>query len=241
MSTPEHLLREARLEDAISSLAAILREDPTNTRNRTSLFELLCFAGDYDRAAKQLDLLASLNKNSMMGALNYHAVLNAERTRQQMFEEKSFPAVAGDEGEVRLNGTINGHSFESIIDADPRIGASLELFAAGDYLRIPFRDIACLEMETPKRLRDLLWSPVKVRTGRALEERELTDVLMPVLYPLSWAHPDDRVRLGRLTEWCEDETGKEAPYGQKMLIVSGREFPILELRTLQINSAVAHQ
>jgi type VI secretion system protein ImpE len=46
------------------------------------------------------------------------------------------------------------------------------------------------------------------------------------------------VRLGRVTEWCADEEGRELPYGQKMLLVDGEEFPFLEIRELTIEQSV---
>jgi type VI secretion system protein ImpE len=223
LSTAEDLWREGRLADAIGILNSVLRDDPTHIQNRTFLFELLCFAGEYDRADKQLDMLAGMSKEAMLGALNYRAVLNAERTRQQIFEQGEPAAKAGSSRE------------------DPRIGSRLELFAAGDYLWIPFRDVIDLEMEKPKRLRDLLWSPVKIRTGPAFDGRELTDVFMPVLYPLSWEHPDQWVRLGRATEWCRDQAGVETPFGQKMLLADDDEFPLLEIRTLHIETPSQEQ
>ena len=49
---------------------------------------------------------------------------------------------------------------------------------------------------------------------------------------LSWQSPDEMVRLGRLTEWAELDTGEETPIGQKLLIVDDEDFPLLELREL---------
>ncbi len=236
----EDLLREGRLQDAISAVGAALREDPMNSRQRTFLFELLCFAGEYERAAKQLDTLASESQDAMFGAINYQSALNAETTREKMFEQGNYPLSTGDAPSATpVSGSLNGRRFESISDADERIGARLEVFAAGDYLWISFRDITALQMEPPKRLRDTLWAPVRLRTGPALRDRELGQALMPAIYPLSWQHPDDPVRLGRVTEWCRDENGNEAPFGQKMLLVDGEEFPILEVRTLEIDAAAA--
>jgi type VI secretion system protein ImpE len=236
----EDLLREGRLEEAIAALTSALRDDPANTKQRTFLFELLCFAGEYDRAGKQLDILASDSQEAMLGAVSYQAALNAERMRQDMFERKSFPVHADKNGfESSVKGTLNGRAFESIADADPRIGSRLELFAAGDYLWIPFQDIAEVKMEAPRRLRDLLWAPVKLRTGPAFRNRELGDILLPALCPLSAQHPDPTVQLGRITEWCRDEAGDEAPFGQKMLLVDGEEFPILEVRSLEIQARAA--
>ena len=42
------------------------------------------------------------------------------------------------------------------------------------------------------------------------------------------------MKLGRLTEWCEDEHGEITPFGQKTLMVDDEEFPLLELRELYI-------
>jgi type VI secretion system protein ImpE len=63
---------------------------------------------------------------------------------------------------------------------------------------------------------------------------ELGEVLVPALTPLTWQDPDDRIRLGRVTEWRELGPGVEGPFGQKMLLVDGEEFPLLELRELDI-------
>ena len=90
--TAKELFQAGKLDDAIQALIAELKNDPGNDRQRTFLFELLCFAGAYDRAEKQLDVLAqSGNKNAELGTLLYRGAMAAERTRQGMFESKSFP------------------------------------------------------------------------------------------------------------------------------------------------------
>ncbi len=94
-------------------------------------------------------------------------------------------------------------------------------------------------MEPPKRLRDLLWMPALLRTGPAFKGTELGEVLMPALSPLSFRHKDDAVRLGRSTVWEEQENGETIPFGQKTLLVDGEDFPLLELRHLEITAAVA--
>jgi len=57
LMSPQELYRAGRLTDAIKALSAELRDNPTDIRRRTFLFELLCFAGEYDRADKQLEVL----------------------------------------------------------------------------------------------------------------------------------------------------------------------------------------
>jgi type VI secretion system protein ImpE len=197
---------------------------------RTFLFELLCFSGDYTRAEKQLSVLSQGNPDRELGAVLYYAALHAEKTRHQLFEEQNFP---GEQAAASCPGFLNGEPFQSLRDADPDIGARLEVFAAGAYLWIPFAHIASLEMEAPRRLRDTLWTPAIVTTGPSFRGTELGEVLIPAIYPFSWKHPDESVWLGRVTAWAGDEDGNEYPSGQKMLRLDGKELPFLEVRSLK--------
>lgn len=225
------LYQAGKLDAAIQALVGELRDNPTNARSRTFLFELLCFAGEYDRAGKHLTVLAGEGPDAATGALLYQAALAAERTRSELFTKAEFPPVP-QSGPIR--GTLNGQPFESIEDADPRIGARFEIFAAGDYLWLPLMHVASIQMEAPKRLRDLLWAPAVIRTGLAFQGKELGEVLTPVLSPFSFRNPDDLVRLGRATVWSEEDG---VPYGQKTFLVDGEEFPLLEVRSLEIVAA----
>jgi len=230
---PEDLFREGKLEEAISLLGAQLREDPANGRKRTFLFELLCFAGEYDRAEKQLDLLGDQNKDAMLGSLLYRGALNAEQTRQGMFRNGTLAAVTSG---APVSGMLNGKPFQSITDADPRIGAKLEIIAAGDYMWVGFEHIARLALDPPKNLRDLMWAPARLRTGPSFKGQDLGEVLIPALAAGSVDSDEPEIRLGRVTEWFRDETGVEFPLGRKVLLVDGEEVPILEIRTLEMNA-----
>jgi type VI secretion system protein ImpE len=231
MMRAAELFREGRLEEAIEALGAELRDQPADTRRRTFLFELLCFAGNFDRAEKQLDVLARAGPDAEAGTLLYRGALRAERTRQERFEDGS--ARAGSEA-AAVSGSLNGRPFQALQDADPRVGARLEVFAGGQYLWIPLEHVAGIRMEPPKRVRDLLWAPATIRTGPGMRGVELGEVLLPALAPFSWAHDDPLVRLGRVTAWQELPDGRTAPVGQKLLLVDDEEFPILEVRELDV-------
>jgi len=51
--TATDLFQAGRLDEAVLALGVELRRDPTDSKRRTFLFELLCFSGEYDRAEKQ--------------------------------------------------------------------------------------------------------------------------------------------------------------------------------------------
>ena len=235
---PQELYRAGHLTDAIKALSAELRENPTDVRRRTFLFELLCFAGEYERADKQLEVLAQAGPQSEMGVLLYRSALFAERQRQDVFERGEFPSQQSDDDSPDRGGTANGKSFSYFADGDPRTGEKLEIFAAGNYLLLPLEHVASIEIPPPKKLRDLIWSPAAVCTTPAFKGTELGEVLLPVLAPFSWRHPDEAVRLGRMTVW-EKPQGSEyqIPFGQKMWMVDDEEISFLELRALAFNPA----
>lgn len=232
------LYRAGRLDDAIQALGSALRDNPADAQRRTFLFELLCFAGQYDRAEKQLDILADGGPQAEIGTLVYRGALHAERMRQEMFAADRLPE--GGRPPRAVSGTLNGRRFERFTDADPRIGPRLEVLAAGQYLWIPFEHIESIRLEPPQRLRDLLWAPAIVRTGPSFRGVELGEVLVPVLSPLAWRHADDEVRLGRVTAWEALGDAAEAPVGQKLFLIDDEEeVALLEIRELVIDAVPA--
>lgn len=226
------LYRDGKLTEAIASLNAEVRDHPTDVQRRTFLFELLCFDANYERAAKQLDVLAQGDPEAMTGILSYHTVLACELARQEMFDSGSFPESESAPRPVR--GRLNGEPFEWLEDADPRIGARLELFLGGQYNWLPLEHLKSVRMEPPERLRDLLWATASIEAGDALDGADFGEALIPALTPLAARHSDDLVRLGRATEWIDLDSGLQAPVGGKMLLVDDEEFPLLEVRELEI-------
>ena len=81
----QELYRAGRLRERSKALSAEVRDNPTDARRRTFLFELLCFAGEYARADKQLEVLAQAGPDSEIGVLLYRSALFAERQRQDLF------------------------------------------------------------------------------------------------------------------------------------------------------------
>jgi type VI secretion system protein ImpE len=228
------LYKAGQLQPAIQALGDELKKQPLDAKRRIFLFELLCFAGEYDRAEKHLDLLSDANPQAAAGAMLYRSALHAERERQAMFTAGSFPLGSA---HPSPSGELNGEKFSGLSDADPRIGANLEAFIAGSYTWIPFAYIQTIETEPPKRLRDLLWIPAILHTTADFRLQDLGEVLLPVIAPLSFRSADEAVRLGRTTVWQDDSQYGELPLGQKLLLCGDEELPFLEIRTLTFDHA----
>ena len=240
MPTARELYAAGRLDSAIETLGAELRSNPLDAQRRTFLFELLSFAGQYDRAEKQLDVLARGGTDAEMAVLPYRAALQAERIREHMFATGDFPTGATPSP---VAGTLNGRPFLSIEDADPRLGARLEVMMGGRYLWLPFAHVAAIHVDPPKMLRDLRWLPARVSAGPSVREMELGEVLLPGLSPGAWRSDDAELRLGRATDWLElpdgEHAGDFAPVGQKLLRVDGELVPLVDVRDIVITPTPA--
>jgi type VI secretion system protein ImpE len=237
--TANELFRAGRLAEAIQALGNELRDHPTDRQRRTFLFELLCLAGEYSRAEKHLNLLADANEEAKTGALVYRSAIFAERQRAAFFDEKKYESGLN-EAAASGPGKLNGTPFETIEDADPRLGPRLELFLAGEYLQIPFAHIGTLRMEPPRLLRDTLWPVAAVTGASVLKQQDFGQVLLPALYPFSFRSDRDTVKLGRETDW----TGPDGnvPLGQKLLVLDGETVvPLLEVRSLEFDAAADSQ
>ncbi len=228
--TAKQLFDAGQVKGAASALAAQLREHPADTTSRIFLFELLCFSGEYGRAAKHLNILAEGSKENEMGAVLYYSALHAEEARHDLFRKQEFPKL---EALPSPPGKLNGKPFLSIRDADPQIGARLEVYAAGAYLWIPFHHIASIQVQPPARLRDTLWTSALVLTGPSFQGTDIGEVIIPAVYPFSWNSPDESLWLGRGTEWVADDEGHEFPVGQKMFLVDGEEISLLNVQSIE--------
>jgi len=223
------LFKANRLMDAIEELGSELRKQPSDTKLRTFLFELLCFAGEYERAEKQLEILVANAGAPELGAALYRGLLRAQRKRDEVFlRVEELPAETG-EG---LRGLVNDDSFESCVDEDSRVGACLEIFADGEYVRVPFNTIERMETSEPKTLRDLLWLPGRLTQSQSQGVANTAEVHIPVLAPFSWKHPDEAVRLGRVSVTDLHDEGYVIPFGSKVFLFGDREVPLLEIRSL---------
>jgi len=228
--TAKELLDVNKVREAESALNAHLRQNPADSAERTFLFELLCLSGQYDRAEKQLEVLAQGKRETEMGAELYYSALHAEKARHEAFRKQDFPLRV----ETRsCPGRVNGQAFQTITDSDPEIGSRLEVYAAGAYLWIPFEHIASVDIKPPRRLRDILWAPALIVPRPAFPGAHAGEVLLPAIYPFSWKSDDESIWLGRTTAWVADDEGHEFPVGQKTLTIDGEPVPLLEIRSLE--------
>ncbi len=260
------LFDEGRLADAIQAQTDEVRSQPTDPERRHLLFALLCFAGELDRAARQLEALGvGTGPMIEMRMQLYRSLLVSEQERREVWAGKAHPLLAPDapaalvkrveglhrlsggdavragcifdeasHGALAVRGTLNGRPFEQIRDTDDLGASVVEVFAQGRCLWLAFEQIQSLELAPPKGLLDLVWAPARLRDARGHE----AGVHLPTLYCGSHQERDDRLRLGRTTEWVEVAGVGARGVGQKVwLVMRGDEedeIGLLEVRSLAV-------
>jgi type VI secretion system protein ImpE len=253
------LYKAGRLQESIDAQVKEVKAEPQNQAKRLFLFELLAFAGDLERAARQID---AVNYGDMVldaAVLDYRKLLDAERVRRRLFSEGLIPRFFGAQPEhlhLRLEavnrlreqrpaeaaetlakataatpqfkGHVNDKPFSSLRDCDDLFAGVLEVMAQGAYFWVPLEQVQALTMNPPKFPRDLLWIPARLEM-----EAAAGNVFVPALYPGSYEHPDDQIKLGRATDWKSSDTGPVLGVGARTFLVDDDALGLLEWRELK--------
>src|SRR4029079_6707505 len=90
MSAFDHY-KAGELSEAIAAATADVKAKPTDRAARGFLCELLCFAGDLERADKQLDALGQLDPDSLVGVSLFRQLIRGEQARQHFFSAGALP------------------------------------------------------------------------------------------------------------------------------------------------------
>src|ERR1044072_7805743 len=91
MSQAKALFDAGKLDEAIAELVSDVKANPSDVNNRTFLFDLSCFAGDWTRAERQLDLIGHQSAQAELGVMIYRANIKAEQERRRLFTEGVAP------------------------------------------------------------------------------------------------------------------------------------------------------
>jgi type VI secretion system protein ImpE len=249
------LLKTGRLSEAMERVAEQVKAKPGDLAARTFYFELLALNGDLDRAAKQLDVLASVTGE--IGGL-YVGAIQAERERRNFFHGGPRPRLLSEtpyatayleavehhaagasgaalerlqsaESQNALRAMLNGGEVHELNDTHDLLGPFLELVMEDHYAWVPWEAIQSLTIPEPRYLRDTIWTPASMM----LHSGDHGEVLLFSLYVDSHLQDED-VKLGRRSVWEQNPAGFTIAYGQKVIAADDRDWPILEIRSVEV-------
>src|ERR1039458_3671437 len=93
------LVQAGRLEEGLTALQKEIRDKPEDTRLRIFLFQFNCVLGRLDKALTQLQVIASLNVDTMLLAQIFRPVIACELLRREVFAGKRTPIIFGEPAE----------------------------------------------------------------------------------------------------------------------------------------------
>jgi type VI secretion system protein ImpE len=260
------LIQAGRLKEARQQLVAEVKAAPSDPGKRTLLFQVLALSGEWDKADTHLDVIASQDVKAEIGVQLYKNLIAAEREREAVLSLERLPAILPkvppyletylnarrklEEGKVeeageyfrqadlarpQVSGRVNGAPFDDFRDTDTFLEYFLEAMVQDHYVWIPFESIREMSIPAPKTLMDLLWTTGRVTTGEGL----VMNCILPVLYPGSHSHEDDRVKLGRMTDWVSLGGPYFRGVGQHVFRIGEVETALLEIRELAFDTLKA--
>ncbi len=252
-----------RLDEAIALSLEEVRSAPADRGKRTFLFELLVFAGELERAERQLNALEPDDPQEQIAVQVYRDLLAAEKSRQAVFFGKGLPEFRIDppryaalhiQALERSRQSDTAGASERLREASeqwPELGGERG-GSAFDGLR-DLDDFLAPFLEVYDR-GSYLWFPlsmlrrIEVRAPRfprdliwcpariEVASGEEGDVFLPSLYPGTSAakKEGDGLRLGRATEWADLAGGIVRGAGLKCFLVGDEDVPLPSLGELTI-------
>lgn len=255
------LFKAGKLHAAIDAQIQAVKNKPADHGARIFLFELFSFAGDIDRAQRQIDAVKYDEVERDASVQYYRKVLDAERSRRRLFAEGLQPKFFGDAPE---HATLRLKALDAV--RGKQMVQALELFGRADQAAPPLKgELNGKEFDglrdSDDRFGPILevmahgefyWVPFEQIDTLALNPpkfpRDLIwaparleirdgpagEVFLPALYPGSHERPEEEIKLGRLTDWSKADDGPVHGVGQRLFLVGDEDISVLDWRQLQM-------
>lgn len=261
MEAVKELLDAGQLHEAVEAMTREVKAHPSEVQRRTLLFDLLSFAGDLDRAERQLDVIGHQSAQAEIGVQVYRDNIKAERARQRFFAGGAPPHFFAEPPAclaLHLRAVTQlraGLTAEARVLLDEAEEARPAL--RGKLNQQPFEDFRDYDDLTAPALElivrdEYAWLPfAQLRRLEIAPPRYLRDLLwlpgrieaadgvsgnvfLPALYAGSSGHANELVKLGRMTDWQELADGLFVAAGLHIWLADDREIELPEVRTLEL-------
>lgn len=264
MMQAKELFQAGKLNEAIEELVREVKANPNDGSRRTFLFELSCLVGDWERAARQLDVIGHQSAEAELGVMVYRANMKAEQERRRVFAEGVQPhflreppayvdlqvsalsqIIRGEFTEARA--TLDRAEEERPAMAGKFDGQDFQDFRdyddrLGGVLELIVKDkYAWLPFEQIKRFEIL--PPKQLRdmlwASARIEALDGTigEVYVPTLYPGTSDSDNNQLRLGRMTDWKEVAEDLYNGVGLRLFLVDGQDRTLFEAKSVEFVSA----
>ena len=260
----EELVQQGKTTECLGELKKEVQANPADARLRTFLFQLLAVVGDWDRAAKQLDVLKDIDAATIPMVQMYKTAIGCEKMREGVFSGERAPQVLGEPPQwlaelIEVTGLVANSHWEQAAAAGSAAFDKAEA-TAGKVNGEPFEWLADGDARLGPVLEAYIngqyyWIPFanvsKVQIEDPTDLRDLvwlpahltlsnegtSIAMLPVRYPGSASVDDGRVQLARVTEWDTPVDDFYLGRGQRVFVSDGGDYSILDIRQLEFDVA----
>ena len=253
------------LPEAVAAALEAVKRAPADGGKRRFLCELLCFAGDLERADRQLDALAQQDPAATPAVALFRQLIRAEEARRQFFAEGRLPEFLAQPSPVlRLHLEASIHLREGRPDEAARLLDEAERQrpkASGACDGRPFTDFRDLDdltapfFEVLATVGKYYWVPVErvesLEFHKPARPRDLlwrrahmvvrggpdAEVFLPALYAGAHLEADDALRLGRATDWTGGDGSPVRGKVQRTFLVGDESVAVLDLKEISFTGA----
>lgn len=258
MTAHDHF-KAGNLAQAITAATDEVRNNPADVHRRGLLAELYCFAGDLEKADKQLDLVGHQEPEAAVTVALFRQLLRAATAREQCFTEGRLPEFIGepsDEMKLHLEALLRlreGQTAEAVkvlaqAEAARKPAAGTHNGAAFDDFR-DLDDVTSTFFEVLTSTGKYFWIPMRQvellefrkpnrprdllwqRAHMVVREGPDGEVYLPTLYIDTAKEAKDTLRFGRETDWHDGPPVRGR--GQRTFLVGEHGMGIMELKELQ--------
>ncbi|BBO81518.1 hypothetical protein DSCO28_20840 [Desulfosarcina ovata subsp. sediminis] len=254
---PKALILDGKIDEARAMLIDQVKTAPTDTAARSLLFQVMLLCGEWEKAGRQLEIAATQKSSPDMNQAVYRNLIQAEKERLAVAKMEHRPTFFPDipeycedffearelliSGKINdaasrfaqidaaftdVQGTINGQPFKGFLETDTTLRYFIEAIEYERYLWVPIANIRELVITPPATLIDLIWAKARITTWEGLT----MGCFLPVLYPKSFESDDDRIRLGRLTDWKPLGGPFSRALGQHVFDIGGTDYALFEIK-----------
>ena len=260
MNEAKTLLESGNLKGATEAALGLVKSNPTDAHARIFLFELSIFAGDWERAKRQLDVIGHQDTTAMIGSKIYEQCVLAEGKRADFFAKGAKPEFLATPpdyvyGILTANNLVREGDLtkareilDQVEEQRPAFACKVNGLEVADFR--DYNDLTSGILEVI--IKDsYVWVPFEQieritfdapKSQRDYFWRQATlatdngtngDVFVPALYNDSWRSGDDAIRLGKAADWRD--LGEEIYVGEgaKLFAVGAEHKTIFDLNELE--------
>jgi type VI secretion system protein ImpE len=259
--TATELFKQGRLQQAIDAQIAEVKATPADHGKRLFLFELAAFAGDLDRARRQIDAVQYEEKDRDVAVASYRKLLDSEEKRRRLFRDGLQPRFLIEppehvklrlEAVNRLREDRQAEAAELLNRANEGAGALKGTLNGKAFEGVRDTDDLFGTVLEVIAHGEYFWLPLEQLDTLAsnapvyprdllwlparvvMKEGEQGEVFLPTLYPGSHDSPDEKIKLGHSTDWKQAEGGPVLGVGARTFLVGDEAHGLLQWRELQL-------